>query len=356
MKKRWMGLVLCLVIGQVQAASFDCAKAGTKVEKLICANDELSKLDEALAAAYADALKSTDPDSLKAEQKAWLKVRNACTDTTCVRQTYEARLVVLRPSTALSKPPDQIGQETAPMAAKPKPGQLAARPANSPHLLPVRVFAREADKSAAISKILAGHTLHYSTPEGKELPFCTRLQGALRAGQGVEFVEPEFTTQDVNDSRLARYRRCAIKETEISSDFKIRYSPAVLIGTEAVLANLKLFRFDADNNPANGLEEFLYGEQTRDQRQFSRIAMTGYDQMDLKRCKHLDGAPAEWSSPLADGLSAIIRFESRYYILSMSIYEMDSFNLGISNLRANKKHKWDATACAWSTFPFPTLK
>lgn len=352
MMKRWMGLLACLAIGQVQAASFDCGKVGTKVEKLICATEELSRLDEELAAAYADTLKSTDPASLKAEQKAWLKVRNACPDSACVRQTYEVRLVMLRPSTALSKPPDQIGQETAATAAKPKPGQPAAKPANFPRLLPVRVFAHEANKSAAISKILAGHTLHYSTPEGKEPPFCARLQGALRVGQGVEFVEPEFTTQDVNDPRLARYRRCAIKEEEISSDFKIRYSPADLIGTEAVLANLKLFHFDADNNPANGLEEFLYGEQTSDQRQFSRIAMTGYSQMDLKRCKHLDGAPASWSSPLADGLSGIIRYENRHFILSMSIYETGNAHIQIWNLRPNKKHKWDAYACIWSTFPY----
>ncbi|MDP2787404.1 MAG: hypothetical protein Q8O79_04945 [Pseudomonadota bacterium] len=40
MKKRWM------VRGQAQAASFDCAKASTKVEKLICAAAEPSKRDE----------------------------------------------------------------------------------------------------------------------------------------------------------------------------------------------------------------------------------------------------------------------------------------------------------------------
>lgn len=38
-------LVLAL---PAQAASFDCAKAGTKVEKLICGDVELSKLDEEL--------------------------------------------------------------------------------------------------------------------------------------------------------------------------------------------------------------------------------------------------------------------------------------------------------------------
>ncbi len=36
---------MCLAFGQVQAASFDCGKAGTQVEKLICADAQLSKLD-----------------------------------------------------------------------------------------------------------------------------------------------------------------------------------------------------------------------------------------------------------------------------------------------------------------------
>ncbi len=41
---------------QAQAASFDCGKAKTRVEKLICANAELSKLDEQLSREYKAAL------------------------------------------------------------------------------------------------------------------------------------------------------------------------------------------------------------------------------------------------------------------------------------------------------------
>jgi len=107
-----MGLLACLVIGQAQAASFDCGKAGTKVEKLICANADLSKLDEALAVAYADALKSPDPANLKAEQKAWLKLRNTCADPTCVKRAYENRLRAVSAtntqSVPASAPPDGI--------------------------------------------------------------------------------------------------------------------------------------------------------------------------------------------------------------------------------------------------------
>ncbi len=91
MKKRWISVLMYLAIGQVQAASFDCAKAGTTVEKLICGNSELSKLDDQLAAAYADTLKSPDPASLKAEQKVWLKVRNRCSDVACIQAAYRQR-------------------------------------------------------------------------------------------------------------------------------------------------------------------------------------------------------------------------------------------------------------------------
>lgn len=346
---------------QDRGPSFDCDKAQSKVEKLICADLELSRNDLLLAKLYAYALGQRDKATLQAEQQAWLKERDRCRNAACINAAYEKRFAHLPAPAASPAPPANPPPVFPPVTetAKPAPPQPMTQPARPvPRLSerPVRVFAREADKAAAINKILAGHTLHYSTPEGKEPPFCSRLQGTLRAGQGVEFVEPEFTTQDVNDPRLARYRRCAIKEEEISSDFKIRYSPAVLIGTEAVLANLKLFHFDADNNPANGLEEFLYGEKTRDQRQFSRIAMTGYDQMDLKRCKHLDGAPANWSSPWADGISGIIRYENRYYILSMSAlgstFEEGSFSIHIWNLRTNRQGRRDTYACVWSTFPY----
>ncbi|MHB1677390.1 MAG: lysozyme inhibitor LprI family protein [Sulfuriferula sp.] len=43
----WFALVMT-----AQAASFDCGKVVTKVEKLVCANPEISKLDDTLGKAY----------------------------------------------------------------------------------------------------------------------------------------------------------------------------------------------------------------------------------------------------------------------------------------------------------------
>lgn len=90
----WIVAVWCLFFGApAQAASFDCAKATTKIEKLICADVELSRLDEELAAAYKAALqdeKRVEP--LRQAQKQWIKKRNGCVDADCVKRIYAKRL------------------------------------------------------------------------------------------------------------------------------------------------------------------------------------------------------------------------------------------------------------------------
>jgi len=63
------------------AASFDCQKASSAVEKAICASPELSGLDSALGAYYSQAMTKLAPeprDELRKEQRTWLQSRNAC--------------------------------------------------------------------------------------------------------------------------------------------------------------------------------------------------------------------------------------------------------------------------------------
>lgn len=77
----------------VHAASFDCAKAGTKVEKMICADAELSRLDEELSAAYKTALQDEKrADSIRQAQKQWMKERNKCQDAVCLESSYLNRI------------------------------------------------------------------------------------------------------------------------------------------------------------------------------------------------------------------------------------------------------------------------
>lgn len=85
-----------VLIATSQAASFDCAKAATKVEKIICDDAEISRLDEELSAAYKSAIQvGKQADTINQAQKQWLKERNECPESVCVKTAYQARLSVL---------------------------------------------------------------------------------------------------------------------------------------------------------------------------------------------------------------------------------------------------------------------
>jgi uncharacterized protein len=68
-------------VAQAQGPTFDCAKATGSIEKLICADKDLAardrKLDEVYKAATAKA-KGAMLNTLKAEQRGWVKGRNDC--------------------------------------------------------------------------------------------------------------------------------------------------------------------------------------------------------------------------------------------------------------------------------------
>lgn len=73
-------LLLAVLACAAHAASFDCARAGTRIEKTICSDPALSALDEKLAAAYRARLKSWQgkiEPYVRADQRRWLQVVRA---------------------------------------------------------------------------------------------------------------------------------------------------------------------------------------------------------------------------------------------------------------------------------------
>ena len=81
--------------GACFSASFDCGKAGSHVEKLICAEPLLSLLDETLALNYGLMLTvdvGRSGKALRAEQLGWLALRNRCRDVQCLIRSYSARI------------------------------------------------------------------------------------------------------------------------------------------------------------------------------------------------------------------------------------------------------------------------
>ena len=88
-------LALLALAPASHAASFDCAKAATKVEKAICADPGLSRADSDMAAAYRAALAVTPtPASLRAEQREWVKEMSL--EASDLKAVYETRIATLK--------------------------------------------------------------------------------------------------------------------------------------------------------------------------------------------------------------------------------------------------------------------
>jgi len=66
-------LLICELAIPASAANFDCTKATTPVERVVCANPALSAADDRLAERFAAAMARTlDPQTLRREQRKWL--------------------------------------------------------------------------------------------------------------------------------------------------------------------------------------------------------------------------------------------------------------------------------------------
>ena len=94
---------LGLLSSHGQAASFSCKGRLDVIERMICADQALSELDEELSREYADRKHNqSSGDMVIRTQRSWLEVRNACADRDCVKSAYETRLAELRQPSAIT--------------------------------------------------------------------------------------------------------------------------------------------------------------------------------------------------------------------------------------------------------------
>lgn len=95
----WLaGLMLSFAAGAaapVTTPGFDCAKAKTRAEQVVCANPELSALDRRLSRIYTElqqTLPAAQRKALIADQRAWLAARDDCGPTaSCAPQAILSR-------------------------------------------------------------------------------------------------------------------------------------------------------------------------------------------------------------------------------------------------------------------------
>ena len=103
-----LALLALLLPLAASAASFDCARAASRVEKAICADAEVSRLDDHLGRFYWAARErlAENRSCVEADQRQWLRARNACADGACLKRAYLERLgelVALQPGMNLPR-------------------------------------------------------------------------------------------------------------------------------------------------------------------------------------------------------------------------------------------------------------
>lgn len=96
-RKKFVLIALSLLTISTTAlsASYPCAKTTTAIEKQICADSLLNKLDEALSINYKGMQDSNFGGShkaLKAEQNRWIASRNQCKTKQCLVSMYRKRI------------------------------------------------------------------------------------------------------------------------------------------------------------------------------------------------------------------------------------------------------------------------
>ena len=91
-----VGVIALLGVGTfATAASFDCRKASTDIEKVICDDPELSRLDSEMGRLYH---KAKNIPGMKTEQKAWVHHRNSLCGSSdgCLIGETKNRIFVLK--------------------------------------------------------------------------------------------------------------------------------------------------------------------------------------------------------------------------------------------------------------------
>jgi uncharacterized protein len=97
----WTTLLCLALMPSARAATFDCDKASTFAEKVVCSDSRLSAMDHELGRLYKAALAgASNSAALKTDQKAWLSSRDRCQDSDCIKKAYADRISALKGSSA----------------------------------------------------------------------------------------------------------------------------------------------------------------------------------------------------------------------------------------------------------------
>lgn len=161
-------LLLLLFCEAGIGASFDCKKATRKVDRIVCASDDLSRLDERVAKFYREAMAGvSNPDEIHSAQRAWLRSRNACKTEACISHEYERRIqeLLIHHESTIETGEELINEY-------------------------VRIRASE------IRQILKDKPLYLISPLYNNNPLCASFRDDFKEQQNVELIPPLIKSHD----------------------------------------------------------------------------------------------------------------------------------------------------------------
>jgi uncharacterized protein len=306
------GLVAAALLGclglavSTQGASFDCGKAQSKVEHLICDNPDISKLDDELSAAYKAILQDkTYAQDIRHEQTRWITHRNYCESASCLKALYQMRIQELADMPKLySREP--IFKIFRSQSEKPD-------------------FDNETDKLDFMRKIVKEQKF---TPPRPELSFesgeyCQQFFRDFVDGKGMVAVEPEYRINDENDPRLEKWNHsCEDKGSAAEDSFDY------LGGLGG--PPYRHYKIDVDGNPKNGKEDVFYTDVMQDEG--VQFGNNDYFWIDLNRCVVAGGAGPTTAPglgllpPNTYYLTLLVRYRNKYLSVGLSPYSPDHYN------------------------------
>jgi uncharacterized protein len=320
----WLAILLLgwLVMAlPVQAASFDCAKASTKVEKLICDIPAISKLDDELGKVYQDDISKANEEQkqrLVAEQKHWLKyTRNVCTKEPCFKHAYWSRLAELKTFFDPHSP----------------------------------LYEKESDKAEAIKQVLAT-TPFYELEYSPNVPFCRQLFDDLKQMKDVHFVDPVVQTQSYEDPALDPWKQQCKGDQPIHFSYvcdgriSVLYAESIpedmkslsaVCGVGYGLPPFKLFEL-LPLQPS-GEKHYVfysdddYGPMNQDwsEPHAGGGSKAGFDKLVFPSCKHRGSLTrARGGARNAPNYNSVISYRGQYYLVDLySEYADKSYRLSI---------------------------
>ena len=300
----------------LNAASFDCTKAATHVENIICSNTFISKLDDRLNINFREEIeKATGEEKthLIKHQKHWLKfTRNRCEDAKCVRRAYWSRLIEL----------DSF------------------------------LFVTRNKKSDDdLKQILSTSEFYNTANDNTTAMMCQEILDGLKQAKAINFVKPKITIMSYEDTALDPWKQgCKIGQSlviypDLTKCSKIASGDATK-PDDCWLQTygqppFKIFEIPIDKtNKQRYLFYMNAGHVTPDVEDGASEAGSsgdaGFFELDTKQCKATHLWPTSWHY-----YRNIIKHKDKPYFLGLNIGKFYDLTISpIDNIKA--KCDWSA--------------